>query len=118
MSRLSLLAVSVFVVFLALPLAGCGYGGRCDDPYGNVFVANRTNETTPEQATAFRIAAFGEPFGGDLLGTTDLDPAASRFVGEFYEDYYDAQADMFGGDLVEWFDRWVSCDTDVYFDIF
>jgi hypothetical protein len=109
-------AALVLVAFLALPLAGCGWGGY-DDPDGNVFVANRTNETTPEQALAFRLATFGDPFSGNYLGTP-LDAGASRFIGEFHADHYDAEADMAGGDLVEWFDRWVGYDRDTYFDIF
>ena len=103
----------------ALPLAGCGCcgGGYYGYYYGNIFASNRTDTTTPEQALTFRIAAFGASFTGDLLGAP-LDPGVTHYAGYFREEYYDAESDMFGGDLVEWFDRWVGAATDTYFDIF
>jgi hypothetical protein len=119
MPRTSLVALTLLVATcLVLPLSGCGCCESYDDAYyGNVFVANRTNTTVPEQAFTFRIAAFGEPFSGNLLAAP-LDPAASQYMGQYWEDYYDAEAEMELGDLVEWFDRWVAYATDTYFDIF
>ena len=117
MSRMSRVAALVLVASLALPLVGCGHGGYHDDPNGNIFVANRTDTTTPETANAFRLASFGDPFTGNLL-SAPLNAGETRFIGEFHEDYYDAEADMAGGDLVEWFDRWVSYATDTHFDIY
>lgn len=111
------LGIACLLVAAALPLAGCGWDHHHYDYDGNVFVDNRTNTTTPEQATAFRLAAFGDPFTGNLLGSP-LDAGNARQVGRFHSDYYDAEADMFGGDLVEWFDRWVGASSDTFFDIY
>jgi hypothetical protein len=98
---------------VALVLSGCGH----HDHDGNVFVANMTDTTTPEDANTFELAAFGDPFSGNLLGSP-LTAGSTRFVGEFNDDYYDARSEMALGDLVEWFDVWVGDEHDAYFDIF
>ena len=103
----------LLLLLMALPLAGCGY----DNYSGRVVVNNYTTTTTPESATAFRLAGFGSPFTGNLLGGP-LAAGAALPLGDWDQDYYDAQADMVGGDLVEWFDIWVGGDRTTYFDIY
>jgi hypothetical protein len=117
-SMLSPLRAAAFLTaaLLVLPLTGCGC---CDDHdhEGNVFVANQTDTTTPEDANTFELAPFGVPFSGNLLGAP-LPAGNTHFVGAFQEDYYDARAEMALGDLVEWFDIFVGADQDSFFDIF
>jgi hypothetical protein len=107
----SLLALGVLVV--ALP--GCGYDGY--DYFAEVWVSNQTDTTTMEDVDAFRMAQFGEPFTGDLLGAP-LSPGDDEFLGDFESDYYDAEADLSGGGLVEWFDEPLYDGDTVYFDVF
>jgi hypothetical protein len=100
---------------LALPLAGCGDYWDYD---GNVIVDNRTDGgATPEDALSFRLARFGDPFTGNLLGAP-LPPGSAEHLGEWHEDYYDAEAEMDIGPLVEWFDVWIFADEDNFFDIY
>ena len=106
-------AVSALFALLSLVLAGCGW----DDRDGTVIVTNYTDSGTPEDVVAFRLARFGDPFTGNLL-SSPLPAGSTRFVGDFREDYYDAEADMDLGDLVEWFDVWVEADDDTYFDVY
>jgi len=102
----------VFVV-CALLLAGCG-----DYDYdGNVLLNNETDSGVPEDTLAFRLGRFGDPFTGNLL-TVPLAPGSTIHLGGWHEDYYDAEADMQLGDLVEWFDVWIYADEDNFFDIF
>jgi hypothetical protein len=97
----------------ALLLSACG-----DWDYdGNVLVDNQTDAGVPEDVLAFRLARFGDPFTGNLLAAP-LPPGSTEHLGAWHEDYYDAEADMQGGDLVEWFDTWIYADEDNYFDIF
>jgi hypothetical protein len=107
-------ALLTAALLVALPLAGCG---RYHDDDGNVFVANMTDTTTPEDANTFELATFGDPFSGNLLASP-VAAGDTRFVGEFEDDYYDARAEMSLGQTVEWFDRWVGDDSDIFFDIF
>ena len=95
-------------------LAGCGWD---EDEDGNILVDNQTDGGTPEQILAFRLARFGDPFTGNLLGAP-LPPGSTEHLGSWHEDYYDAEADMELGDLVEWFDVWVYSDEDNFFDVF
>lgn len=99
---------------LALPLGGCGDVWDYD---GNVIVDNRTDAGTPADATAFRLARFGDPWTGNLL-PAPLPAGSTRHVGEWHEDYYDAVADMSVGSPAEWFDVWVFADEDNFFDIY
>jgi hypothetical protein len=95
----------------ALALAGCGHHHHDD---GLVLVDNRTDLTTSERLLAFRLASFGDPFTGDLLGG-DLDPGAARSLGVWREDFYDAEGDLELGQLIEWFDLFVGDgDTTVF----
>jgi hypothetical protein len=110
-------ALAALLAGSALWLAACGHDHYYRDYDGNVFVNNETHTTTMEDVLAFRVAPFGEPFTGNLL-PAPLPPAATRYVGRFQRDYYDAEADLSGGDLVEWFDVWVGDGQDVFFDVF
>ena len=58
------------LLMAALALAGCGHGHHHHDE-GLVVVDNRTDLTTNEILMAFRLAPFGEPFTGDLLGGSE-----------------------------------------------
>ena len=110
------LVLSLLLVPLALAaLAGCGY--RHYDYYASAWIDNNTDTTTVESVTAFRVAQFGEPFTGDLLGAP-LAPGDAEFLGDFQEDYYDAQADLSGGGLVEWFDEPLYGGDVFHFDVF
>jgi hypothetical protein len=73
---------------------------------GQVVVDNRTDLTTNEMLLDFRLAPFGEPFSGDLLGGA-LPPASARFIGTFHEDFYDGEGELELGMIVEWFDLFV-----------
>lgn len=106
----------LFVLCLVpvLLLAGCGWD---EDDDGNVIVDNRTNTTVPEAALGFFLARFGDPFTGNLL-SGPLPAGSAEHLGEWHEDYYDAEADMELGDLIEWFDVWIYADEDNFFDIY
>ena len=106
-------AATLALVFAGLALAGCGW----EDDDGDVFLTNYTDQNTPEKALTFRLAAFGDPFTGNLL-SSPLDPGSTRAIGEFDEDYYDAEADMELGDTITWPDVWVEAYEDTYFDIY
>jgi hypothetical protein len=110
------LRVPAALALATLVLVGCSC---CEEPgyWGNVFVDNLTHSTTLEDILDFRVAAFGQPWTGNLLGPP-LPPAATRFVGTFSESYYDADAQLSGGDLVEWFDIFVGQELDVFFEVF
>ncbi|MHC5009984.1 MAG: hypothetical protein ACYTG6_03420 [Planctomycetota bacterium] len=105
----------VIAALMALGPTGCGH----DDPnyQGQIFLDNLTDTTTVEDVDAFRVAAFGFPFTGNLLAAP-LPPGHTEFIGVFHEDYYDAEADLSGGDLVEWFDIFVGLEDDVIFEVF
>jgi hypothetical protein len=106
----------VAALLAALALAGCDC---CEEPayYGNVYYSNLTHTTTSEDALDFRVAAFGEPFTGNLLGAP-LPPNSTQFIGTFSENYYDADSLLSGGDLVEWFDIFVGEELDTFFEVF
>ncbi len=107
------LAAVLALVLAGLSLAGCGW----EDADGDVFLTNYTDQSTPEKALTFRLATFGDPFTGNLL-SSPLDPGSTRAIGEFDEDYYDAEADMELGDTITWPDVWVEAYEDTYFDIY
>lgn len=103
------------LLLLALAaLSGCG---RSYDWYASVYLDNNTDTTTSEDVDAFRVAQFGEPFTGDLLGAP-LAPGDVEFLGDFQEDYYDAEADLSLGGLVEWFDEAIYGGDTFHFDVF
>lgn len=96
-----------------LALAGCGHDHP--DHHGFIVVDNRTDLTTNEKLMTFRVAPFGQPFTGDLLGG-DLDPATARNLGIFAEEYYDAEGDLELGQLIEWFDTFVGLEETTVFE--
>lgn len=102
----------VAAVLTAGGLTGCGH--RHHDQ-GFIVVDNRTDLTTHELLTAFRVAPFGSPYTSDLLGS-DLAPLSARNLGAWPEDYYDAEADLELGQLVEWFDEFVGNDDTTVFE--
>lgn len=96
-------------------LAGCG--GH-HDYEGDIWVDNQTHATatpTNEDLLTFRVAAFRDPFSGDLLGGTPIGEDSRRFIGEFDEDYYDAEGDLELGQIIEWFDVFVGDESDTIF---
>lgn len=100
---------------LLLGLAACGHDH--DDYRGNIYVDNQTHTgqaPTNEDLLTFRIARFGDPFTGDLLGGA-LEEDAARFIGTFDEDYYDAEGDLELGQVIEWFDVFVGEEEDTWF---
>ena len=112
--RTALGLAAALVLLLVLP--GCN---DCCEPdyYGNVYVSILTHTTTFEDLLDFRMAPFGQPFTGNLL-PAPLPPGSTQFVGTWHEDYYDADALLSGGDLVEWFDIFVGEELDVFFEVF
>ncbi len=102
----------VLLAAAGLFFAGCGHSHHHDE--GFIVVDNRTDLTTNEFLLAFRVAPFGEPFTGDLL-SADLAPGSAEGLGRWHEDYYDGEADLELGQLVEWFDLFVgNGDTTVF----
>lgn len=100
----------------ALVGAGCGHHHHDRDYYGDIVVDNRTDLTTMEDVVSFQVSRFGEPFSGDILGG-DLPPASARWLGEFPEDFYDATADLSGGDIVDWQDEYVGDERTTTFEV-
>ena len=104
-----LLAASLLLS--AALLAGCGHHHHDD---GFIVVDNRTDLTTNEMLMAFRLAPFGEPYTGDLLGAP-LPEGTAQNLGIWREDFYDAEGDLELGQLIEWFDLFVgNGDTTVF----
>ena len=118
-----ILPILVGLAWILVSLTGCGGScGSCeevvvDDLWGNVFVDNWTDTTTPEYVIFFQVAVVGGPWTGDLL-VADVAPGGTQFVGTFGEDVYDAYADLEFGDFVEWFDIFVGYGDDVFFEVF
>ena len=102
--RARFLALVGLLAITAPLLAGCGHSHY--DDTGDIVVINETHLTTTEDLLDFFVARFGDPFSGDILGGT-LGPNSARSLGSFTEDYYDAQGNLSGGQLVEWFDEFV-----------
>lgn len=99
------------VALIGAGLTACGHHHHDE---GYILVDNRTDLTTNEALFSFRLAPFGEPFTGDLLGGP-LPPLAARQLGAWPEDYYDAEGDLELGQLIEWFDVFVgNYDTTVF----
>jgi len=111
--RRALVLPGLLFPLLAL-VPGCGHHHRHHWDEGRIVVDNRTDLTTDEALLTFRVAAFGRPFTGDLLGGP-LPPGAGRNLGYWDEDYYDAEGDLELGGLIEWFDLFVgNGDTTVF----
>ncbi len=115
------------VLTAALLVAACGDGyhdGPIYDPYyppvyyGTVVVDNQTDTTTVEDVLTFYLAPAGTgSFTGNLL-SGPLPPGFAEDVGDFVEDYYDAEADLEFGDLVTWYDVAVPGGDVTTFEVF
>jgi hypothetical protein len=112
-SLLARLAPVLIALLLAVSVAGCGYDY---DYFGYVYLLNSTGLTTNELVLTFFIAPDGVPFGGDFL-SMPLSPGDEDYIGEFDEDWYDAESDLEFGDLTEWFDIWVGDYDDAVFEV-
>ncbi|MDJ0521616.1 MAG: hypothetical protein QNJ90_06015 [Planctomycetota bacterium] len=110
----------------ALVLAGCG-GGYGEvyyeeefifEPIGDVEVDNQTDlGGTFEDMFAFEMAPAGTAaWSGNLLPDI-LFPGEIAFVGSFYEDFYDADADLDLG-IVSFFDVFVEDGFTTTFEVF
>jgi len=71
--------------------------------YGSIDVGNVGFEFVE---TFFLAPAATNLWTGELLGWP-LAPGEIATVGEFQEDWYDAEADLEFGDFVQWFDVFV-----------
>jgi hypothetical protein len=108
-----------------LVTAGCGgysEGYVYEDPYvayGAVEVDNRTDSTTFEDVYGFYMAPAGTgAFTGNLL-SGPLPPGFVEDVGDFVEDFYDAEADVGDfGDVSTWFDVLVPAGDVTTFEVF
>lgn len=103
-------------VLAALLLAGCG-GACCDGYYEYEDVVYDPgvpapvplasidlDNLSPEFVDTFFLApAATDLWTEELLGWP-LAPGETAYIGEFVEDWYDAEADTELGDLVQWFD--------------
>lgn len=89
--------LSALILGSALLLtAGCGGagGGGIFVPTGAVEVDNLT---AFDDVTYFELIPAGSLGGtGDLLGLP-LGPGTAAYVGDFYEDFYEADAELFFG---------------------
>ncbi len=102
----------------AVLLVGLTACGGHHDYEGDIWVDNQTHAgpaPTNEDLLTFRIAAFRDPFTGDLLGGVPVDEDSARYIGEFDEDYYDAEGDLELGQVIEWFDVFVGEEEDSWF---
>jgi hypothetical protein len=99
---------------LAVLAVGCGDHYHHRD--GFIVVDNRTDLTTNEDLLTFRVAPFGQPFTGDLLGG-NLPPLSSRNLGAWPNGYYDAEGDLELGQLIEWFDEYVGGGQATVFEV-
>lgn len=106
-------ALLLAVLATGFGLTGCGHD---HEHYGFVVVDNRTDLTTNEDLLAFRLAPFGSPFTGDLLGGA-LAPLSARNLGPWPQDYYDAEGDLQLGQLIEWFDVGVGHGDQTVFEV-
>jgi hypothetical protein len=114
---------------LAVPLLALGACGGYDpgpydpypypDPYGAVWVDNRTDETTFEDVLGFYMALAGTgSYTGNLL-SGPLPPGFVEDVGDFVEDFYDAEADVgYFGDVAFWTDVFVPAGDVTTFEVF
>ncbi len=116
--RRAALAPLVALLVLAPIVAACG-GGHHHDVFlsGNVFVDNLTDTTAPEDCEGFFLAPSGGTFTGNLL-SGPLPAGSTEFVGSFTEGFYDGEADMEFGDVIQWFDVFVAGNDDTYFEIY
>jgi len=110
----------------ALVLAGCG-GGYGEvyvedivvfDPIGDVEVDNQTDLSgTFEDMFAFDMAPAGTGLWTGNLLPDDVFPGEVVFVGSFFPDFYDAEADLDLG-TVSFFDTLVEDGFTTTFEVF
>jgi hypothetical protein len=90
------------VTLAALLLAGCGGAGYGEIYYEEEVYAPATGEVEVQNATPAEVLTW---FGMGLSGTgslsgdlvPDLFPGEQAYAGAFYEDWYDAEADLEDG---------------------
>ncbi len=99
---MSTLTTHKFLILAALSgalllTAGCGGGGGglFFDPTGSVDVSNGTFF---DDVTYFELYPFSGGSSGDVVGPY-IGPGTTAYVGEFFEDFYDADALLFFGGL-------------------
>lgn len=109
--------------FLVL-LTGCGGGCiECGydyyDPYDPYYYGTvDIDNLSLEYVDAFFLApAPSGLWSGELLGRP-LAPGYAACVGDHPEDYYDAEADLEFGDLVQWFDVFVPAADVTVFEVY
>ena len=98
---------------LALTLTGCG-GGCCEEYYYEEVVVYDPapiplasidlDNLSPEFVDTFFLSPAGTGLWTEELLGWPLAPGETAYIGEFQEDWYDAEADTELGDLVQWFD--------------
>ena len=115
-------AAGLLLCSAALFMTACGGGYHDDyyDPIGEVEVDNQTDLVPPlADVTYFEMAPVGVVPSGDLL-FADVLPGEIQFIGEFFEDVYDAFAELdlglSGG--VEYFDVFIEAGFVTTFEVF
>lgn len=111
----AVLAAGVLLI-MALSAPACGHDRHYAEPYGFAVVDNRTDLTTNEQLLDFRMAAFGQPFSGDLL-SGPLGPLSAEMIGVFPEGYYDAEGELELGEISTFFDEFVGVESQTIFEV-
>jgi hypothetical protein len=111
-SRSARAAACAVVALGLLATASCG-GGYYEDPYydpyvpapvhGTVEVDNVTDTTTFEDVYTFYLSPSGSGAWTENLLSGPLPPGFAEVVGDFVEDFYDAEADVGDfGDVAFW----------------
>jgi hypothetical protein len=108
-------ALAALLGAVLLGTAACGGGWPAYDAplTGSVQVDNLSSE----YALGFYLAPSGTDAFTDNLLYDALPPGATDYVGDVQEDWYDAEADLEYGDLVQWFDVDVPADQVTTFEI-
>jgi hypothetical protein len=110
---LPLRIAAALLISLVPFLAGCG------DDYdeGDLYVWNRTDNTTDEMVVAFRLGPDGGPLTGNVLPAPIVE-GDEDYIGFFEEDIYDAEADLELGGIVDFFNFFVGNDDDTVLQVF
>ena len=109
-----------------LATAACGGGyyeeGYYEEPvpvYGTVEVDNRTDSTTFEDVYGFYLSPAGSGAWTENLLSGPLPPGFAEIVGDFVEDFYDAEADVGDfGDVAFWDAVFVPAGDITTFEVF
>ncbi len=125
----SILLPTLVVGLAVLALGGCGGGGYgaevvvevaepvYTDPccaYGSLDVDN----FSAEYVETFYLAPAATDLWTDELLGWPLAPGEVASVGEFLEDWYDAEADLEFGDYVQWLDVFVPGAEVTVFEVY